>query len=61
MARNPIIRENPLAVPEPTIDETPHGCYEGFVYMGAEVEDESGERVEVIERVPCLRCRSESL
>jgi hypothetical protein len=33
----------------------PHGCYEGFVYIGHMAEDESGEEVEVIERVPCRR------
>jgi hypothetical protein len=37
-------------------DEPPHGCYEGFVYIGHIVEDESGEPQEVIERVPCRRC-----
>jgi hypothetical protein len=42
-------------------DEAPHGCYEGFVYIGHIVEDENGEPVEVIERVPCRRCRAESL
>jgi DNA-binding XRE family transcriptional regulator len=52
MARNPIIRENLPDVPTPTEEETPHGCYEGWVYMGFEGEDESGERVEEIERVP---------
>ena len=40
------------------LEETPHGCYEGWVYMGFENEDESGERVEVVERV---RCRHEAL
>ena len=36
----------------------PHGCYEGFVFIGHIVEDENGEPVEVIERVPCRRCRA---
>ena len=40
----------------PTTDETPHGCYSGWVFLGLEVEHESGERVEVIERVRCHRC-----
>jgi hypothetical protein len=31
------------------------------VYLGFESEDENGEHVEVIERVPCRRCRAESL
>ncbi len=36
----------------------PHGCYEGFVYIGHMVEDENGEPVEAIERVPCRRCQA---
>ena len=36
--------------------EAPHGCYEGVVYIGHLVEDESGEEVEVVEAVPCRRC-----
>jgi hypothetical protein len=54
MARNPIIREHPPEVPNPT-DETPHGCYEGVVYLGHLVEQD-GEEVEVIEAVACRRC-----
>ena len=38
--------------------ESPHGCYEGWVYLGFEGEDENGEHVELIERVPCKRCHS---
>ena len=59
MARNPIIREHPAEIPVPT-HETPHGCYEGWVYLGFEGEDENGEHVEEIERVPCCRCRPEA-
>ncbi len=59
MARNPIIREPHAEVP---IDqETPHGCYEGWVYLGFEGEDENGEHVEAIERVPCRRCKAKNL
>jgi hypothetical protein len=50
-----------VLVPE---EETPHGCYDGWVYMGFEVEGEHGEPVERTERVPCRRClrtSSESL
>ena len=58
MARNPIIRE---PYPEVSTDlETSHGCYEGWVYLGFEGEDENGEHVEEIERVPCRRCRAET-
>jgi hypothetical protein len=59
MARNPIIREHHPEVPLPA-DETPHACYDGWVFLGFEAEDESGEHVEVIERVPCRRCRPET-
>jgi len=31
-------------------------CYEGLVFIGHLVEDESGEEVEVVEAVPCRRC-----
>jgi hypothetical protein len=55
MARNPIIREHSPKLPTP--EETPHGCYDGWVYLGFEGKDESGEHVEVIERVPCRRCQ----
>ncbi len=49
-----ILRNTPEKVPAP--DETPHGCYSGFVFLGFEVEDESGEPIEVVERVACRRC-----
>jgi hypothetical protein len=59
MARNPIIRESPPQVPTIT-DESPHGCYEGVVYLGRLVEDpETGDEVEVIEAVPCRRCTAD--
>ena len=61
MARNPIIRENLPDVLTPTEEETPHGCYEGWVYMGFEGEDLDGEHVELVERMPCRRCNCESL
>ncbi len=54
MARNLSIRTE---VRELLPDEAPHGCYEGFVYIGHIAEDdENGEPQEVIERVPCRRC-----
>jgi hypothetical protein len=56
MARNLIIRENPPGVPTIT-DETPHACWDGWVYLGRIAwDEETGEDVEVIERVPCRRC-----
>jgi hypothetical protein len=36
----------------------PHGCYEGFVFIGHLVVDEDGEPTEKIERVPCRRCHA---
>ena len=59
MARNPIIRETPPTLPD-SPDVTPHGCYSGWVFLGFEAEDESGEPIEVIERVPCRRCNPQS-
>jgi hypothetical protein len=44
----------------PTPDETPHACMGGWVFLGFEGEDENGEHVEVIERVPCRRCHPET-
>jgi hypothetical protein len=35
-------------------------CYDGWMFLGFEAEDEQGEHVEVIERVPCRRCRPEN-
>ncbi len=39
-------------------EEAPHGCFEGFVYIGHIAEDENGEPQEVIERARCRRCRA---
>ncbi len=57
MARNPIIREHPAEVPIPTTDEPPHACMDGWVFLGFEGEDEDGE---LVEAVPCRRCRPET-
>jgi len=40
----------------PSTEERPCACYEGLVFVGHLVEDESGEEVEVIEAVPCRGC-----
>ncbi len=40
--------------------ETPHGCIDGWVYLGFEGEDEYGEHLEEIECVPCRRCHGET-
>ena len=40
--------------------EAPHGCIDGWVYLGFEGEDENGEHVEEIERVLCRRCKAEA-
>jgi hypothetical protein len=53
-----ILRTTTEEVPTPT-DETPHGCYEGFVYLGHLIE-EDGEEVEVIEAIPCRRCKGDN-
>jgi hypothetical protein len=41
-----------------TPDETPHACMGGWVFLGFEGEDENGEHVELVERVPCRRCNA---
>ena len=45
--------------PEVPTEETPHCCYDGWVFLGREgVDPETGELIEVdTERVPCRRCR----
>jgi hypothetical protein len=43
--------------PEVLPEESPHGCYEGWIHLGFEGEDENGEHVEEIESAPCRRCR----
>jgi hypothetical protein len=43
-----------------TQEETPHGCYDGWTYVGFEGKDESGEHVEEIERLPCRRCKADT-
>ncbi len=45
-----ILRNTPEKVAAPA-DERPHGCYDGWVYLGFE-----GEEVEVFEAVLCRRC-----
>ncbi len=48
--------------PEVPAEETPHFCYDGWVFLGYEGADEDGELVEVgTERVPCRRCNPETL
>ena len=38
-------------------DLSPDGCIEGTVYIGHMAHDEeTGEEVEVIDRVPCRKC-----
>ncbi len=43
--------------PHPSTEETPHGCYDGIVFIGHLVE-EGGEEAEVFESVPCRRCNA---
>ena len=41
-------------------DDHPHGCIDGWVYLGFEGEDLDGEPALEIERVPCRRCNAET-
>jgi hypothetical protein len=66
--RDPAQRSDPLSTTDSSAphahdlrsdtDEKPHGCWDGWVYLGFEGEDEQGEHVEIIERVPCQRCNA---
>ena len=41
-------------------DECPHGCIDGTIYIGHMAHDEeTGEEVEVIDRVSCRRCQAQ--
>jgi hypothetical protein len=43
---------------ERTHEATPHACYRGVVYVGHMVHDEeTGEEVEILDSVPCLKCQ----
>ena len=53
-----VLAGDPIAYAGSKLEETPHGCLDGWVYLGFEGEDENGEHVEEIERVPCRRCGS---
>lgn len=57
------IRDNAPKVPRPDHDQdTPHGCYDGWVYLGFESgAEEDGELVEITDRVPCRRCNAGEL
>jgi len=56
-----ILRKDRPESSAPT-EETPHFCYDGWVFLGYEGVDEDGELVEVdTERVPCRRCRPTAL
>ena len=66
MDSNILPKDHPEVLPDDTLEThysglermPPHGCYEGFVYMGHMVEDENSEPTEEIERVPCCRCNA---
>ncbi len=39
--------------------KAPHGCLDGFVYIGSmAVDPETGEETEIVEAVPCRRCNA---
>jgi hypothetical protein len=54
-----ILRKDHPEVPAST-EETPHGCMDGWVFLGFEAEDEEGEHVELVESVPCRRCQPQA-
>jgi hypothetical protein len=40
----------------PEHDPAPHGCYDGYVFVGHLEITEEGEELEIIEARPCRRC-----
>jgi hypothetical protein len=42
-------------------EESPHGCYDGWVYLGHLVIEDDGEEAEIVETVPCRRCSGKVL
>jgi hypothetical protein len=38
------------------IQDHPHACVDGYLYIGHVVEGEDGKETEQIERLPCRRC-----
>jgi hypothetical protein len=55
-----ILRQRSYPEKVPAREKTPHGCYEGWVYLGFETE-EDGELVEIYDRVRCRRCAGAEL
>jgi hypothetical protein len=50
---------DPFAYAGAKLEEHPHGCIEGVVYIGHMVHDLwTGEEVEIVETVRCRRCGS---
>jgi hypothetical protein len=52
-----ILRQRSSPEKVPSHEETPHACWNGWVYLGFEGEDLDGEHIEEIERMPCHRCQ----
>ena len=45
----------------PHDQDHPHACLNGYVYLGYTVlDEETGEEVEMVERLPCRRCAEEA-
>jgi hypothetical protein len=57
MALNQTIRQSAEKVATEPLEETPHACMGGWVFLGFEDEGEHCEHGEVIESVPCHRCQ----
>ena len=47
------------AAPLASLQDHPHACMGGYVYLGyTAIDEETGEEVERIEALPCRRCAS---
>ncbi len=52
-----IHEESSAPIAHPSTEERPCICYDGLVFIGRLELTEEGEEVEVVEAVPCRRCR----
>ena len=45
---------------EGRVQDHPHACMDGYIFLGyTAMDEESGEEIELIERIPCRRCVEE--
>ena len=46
---------------EEEVQDHPHACLNGYVYLGyTAIDEETGDEVERVEALPCRRCAEEA-